>query len=307
MNRTRRAFTFFSLLLGLLARLATAATFTVVNTNDSGTGSLRQAMTDANAGGAGPHTIAFDIPGSGVQTITLLSALPALNISSGGVTIDATTQPGYAGTPLVAVTCTDPGTIVFQIFGSGGGTIKGFSIGGCGLAISPGANSPLTVQACHLGVDAAGTSATPNSQAISLASTTFLIGGPTAADRNIISGNSGWGIFIGSATGGTIQNNYIGTDITGTVALPNGTGVTIQGGNGSGILVGGPGTGNLISGNTADGLDVGFFAVDVTIQGNLIGTDVNGTAALPNALGIGIGSPSPTDLVRESRIAYTRA
>jgi parallel beta-helix repeat protein len=296
MNRTRRAFKFFALLF-LSARFAMAATFTVINTNDSGSGSLRQAITDANGAGAGPHTIAFDIPGSGVQTITLLTALPAVNISSGGVTIDATTQPGYAGSPRVAITCTDPGLIVFQIFGSGGGTVKGFSIGGCGLAISPGANSPLTVQACHLGVDAAGTTVTPNSQGIALASTTFLIGGPTAADRNIISGNSVWGIFIGSATGGTIQNNYIGTDVTGTVALPNGTGVTIQGGGGSGVLVGGPGTGNLISGNTNDGFDVGFFAIDVTIQGNFIGTDVTGTAALPNALGISTDNPSPTGLV----------
>ncbi len=272
--------------------LVTAATFTVINTNDSGAGSLRQAITDANGAGAGPHTIAFDIPGSGVQTITLLSALPALTISSGGVTIDATTQPGYAGTPLVAVTCTDPGLIVFQIFSSGGGTVKGLSIGGCGLGISPGGNSPLTVQACHLGVDAAGTAATPNVQGISLAGTTFLIGGPTAADRNIISGNSQWGIFIGSMTGGTIQNNYIGTDVTGTVALPNGTGLTIAGGNGSGVLIGGPGGENLISGNTNDGIDVGFFAVDVTIQNNLIGTDVNGTAPIANG-GSGIVASSP--------------
>ena len=63
-------------LLGLLLPLAAsslaAATFTVTNTNDSGAGSLRQAITDANGSG-GPHTIAFDILGSGVQTIAVAS------------------------------------------------------------------------------------------------------------------------------------------------------------------------------------------------------------------------------------------
>jgi hypothetical protein len=291
MNRSRRAFTFLPVLLVLSVRSTAAATFTVINTSDSGTGSLRQAITDANGGGAGPHTIAFNIPGSGVQTITLSSSLPGLNVSSGGVTVDGTTQPGYAGSPLVEIDCGGAGLAVFQ-FAASGGTIKGLAIGNCGLAIGSGASTSLTVQACHIGVDAAGTTATPNSSGISIAEVNFLIGGPTAADRNIISSNSVQGIFIGALTGGTIQNNYIGTDTTGTVALPNGIGVNIAGGTSVPMLIGGPGTGNLISGNTGDGLDVGFFAMDVTIQGNLIGTDVNGTSALPNGgAGIGINAP----------------
>src|SRR5215831_20548565 len=104
MKRTRHAFWFVAL-LAFAARFAAAATFTVINTNDSGTGSLRQAITDANGAGAGPHTIAFNIPGSGVQTITLSSSLPAEVVPSGGLTIDGTTQPGYAGSPLVAIGC----------------------------------------------------------------------------------------------------------------------------------------------------------------------------------------------------------
>ncbi len=292
-HQGRALSTAFVLLLA--ACFARAATFTVINTNDSGAGSLRQAITDADAAGAGPHSIAFDIPGSGVQTISLASSLPAINVSSGGLTIDATTQPGYAGSPLVAIACSDMSLVVFSLAGSGG-TIKGLAIGGCGVAVSSGAATSTTVQACHLGVDAAGTTATPNNQGISIAETAFLIGGPGAADRNIISGNSDWGVFIGSLTTGTIQNNYIGTDVTGTVALPNGVGLSILGGS-SGILVGGPGTGNLISGNTGDGLDVGFYVADVTIQGNLIGTDVDGTVALPNAAGIVTQAPSPTGLV----------
>ena len=296
MNRTHRTVVLLSLLLVFAVDVVSAATFTVINTNDSGSGSLRQAITDANGAGAGPHTIAFDIPGSGVQTITQLSSLPAMDVSSGGLTIDATTQPGYGGSPLVAIACSDMNQVVFGIAGSGG-TIKGLAVGGCGIVISSGAATSITVQACQIGVDAAGTTATPNDQGISIAETAFLIGGPVAADRNIISANLEFAVFIGSLTTGTIQNNYIGTDVTGTVALPNGgPGLNVVGGS-TGILVGGPGSGNLISGNTGDGIDVGFFVADVTIQGNLIGTDVNGTVALPNAAGIVTVAPSPTGLV----------
>src|SRR4051794_32941511 len=73
------------------------ATFTVVNTFDLGAGSLRQAITDANAS-PGADTINFNIAPSGVQTIAVDSQLPAI---AGGVTIDATTEPGWVGTPVV--------------------------------------------------------------------------------------------------------------------------------------------------------------------------------------------------------------
>ncbi|HWZ87008.1 MAG TPA: right-handed parallel beta-helix repeat-containing protein [Thermoanaerobaculia bacterium] len=278
----------FALLVTASVRYAAGATFTVINTNDSGAGSLRQAITDANGGGAGPHTIVFDIPGSGVHAITLASGLP-ISLASGGLTIDGTTQPGYSGSPLIAVTCSM--SMVVFAFADSPGTVKGLSVGNCGIAVTADSGGPITVQACHIGVDAAGTAALPNEQGISLAGTTLVIGGPSIADRNIISGNQLWGIFVGSFTGGTIQNNYIGTDATGTAALPNGTGLTIQGGLGTGILVGGPGMGNIISGNTNNGLEVGFGALDVTIQSNLIGTDINGTAALPNGVGIAGGGP----------------
>ncbi len=76
------------------------ATFTVTNTNDSGAGSLRQAILDANAL-AGADTITFNIAGTGVHTITLTSALPTI---SGQVTINATTESDFAGTPLIVLT-----------------------------------------------------------------------------------------------------------------------------------------------------------------------------------------------------------
>src|SRR5260370_22422906 len=78
------------------ARFSAGVTFTVINTNDSGPGSLRQAILDANAN-AGPDTIRFSIS-SGPQAIAPLSPLPTI---TDPVTIDGTTQPGYSGAPLI--------------------------------------------------------------------------------------------------------------------------------------------------------------------------------------------------------------
>ena len=74
-------------------------TFVVINTNDAGSGSLRQALLDANAT-AGIDSINFNIPGTGPFTITPLSPLPTV---TGPVNINATTQPGYAGSPIVGL------------------------------------------------------------------------------------------------------------------------------------------------------------------------------------------------------------
>src|SRR5215207_10713434 len=74
------------------------ATFTVTNVGDTGVGSLRQAILDANAA-PGADVVAFDIPGAGIHTITpTLDILPA---STGPLLVDGATQPGYAGRPLI--------------------------------------------------------------------------------------------------------------------------------------------------------------------------------------------------------------
>ena len=86
-----------ALLVLALATNAGATTFTVTNSSDSGMGSLRQAILDANAqqvtGGQGcaPHSIVFAIPGSGLHTIRPLSQLPKFNIP---ITVDGYSQPG---------------------------------------------------------------------------------------------------------------------------------------------------------------------------------------------------------------------
>ena len=83
------------------------ATFTVTDTSDnvSDTGSLRYAITQSNL--TGPNTIDFKISGTGVQTMTPATALPAATVP---VTIDGTTQPGYSGKPLIVLDGTSAGS-----------------------------------------------------------------------------------------------------------------------------------------------------------------------------------------------------
>ena len=98
-------------------------TFSVTNTNDSGPGSLRQAILDSNAANGGINTISFAIAGQGVQTITPISLLPPI---SNSVLIDGFTQAGYAGTPLIDLSGIQAG---LTITGSGV-TVRGLDING---------------------------------------------------------------------------------------------------------------------------------------------------------------------------------
>ena len=126
------------------------------------------------------------------------------------------------------------------------------------------------------------------------------IGGTTSGTRNVISGNTNDGVEISGAgtTGNVVTGDYIGTDITGTVAIANGTGVKI-GTSASGNTIGGltstPGTGagNVISGNATGVSDTG--GGDDLILGNLVGTNAAGTAAVGNTLdGIDVGTSGDT-------------
>src|SRR5215813_13008971 len=86
----------------VLASPVWASTFTVTNTLDAGTNSFRWAIDQVNLT-PGPHRIAFNIPGSGVRTIHLLTDVASI---SNTVAIDGTTQPGYnpnGGGPLIEI------------------------------------------------------------------------------------------------------------------------------------------------------------------------------------------------------------
>lgn len=265
-----------------------AATFTVTNPNDSGTGSLRQAILDANAT-PGSDAINFSI-GSGLQTIMPLASLPEITDS---VVIDATTQPGFAGQPIIELDCrrfsANPNRAVLQIT-AGNSVVRGFVInrftdGGIRLMTNGG----NLVEGNYIGIDAAGTSST-NSRGNGISvdgSSNNIIGGTTPAARNVISATNSNGISIfGGAVSNTIQGNYIGTNAAGTAALGNSSsGVFLSTSNN---IIGGTTAGarNIISANASGITIVGssfLFASGNVIQGNYIGTNAAGTLDLGNS------------------------
>jgi titin len=269
-------------LAALVAPQGTAATLSITNTADSGAGSLRQAMLDATNG---LDEIIFQIPGTGVQTIVLLSALPAITHP---VVIDGTTQPGYAGTPLIEINGAGGDGYAGLRLQTANSTIKGLAINRFatqGLLIQ-GAGSNL-VQGNFIGTDPSGTIAWGNSlQGIWLnGSSGNLIGGTNAFEGNLIAGNGDAGLYLLSSGSNTIQGNFIGTTATGTAALRNANnGIYLR--NAPGNMVGGvaPAARNVISGNGGSGVYLyGLATTGNLVQGNYIGTDTNGSLAMPNA------------------------
>jgi hypothetical protein len=112
---------------------ATDGVFVVTTTADSGPGSLRQAILDSNTAIGGPNTIDFAITGKGVQTIAPASSLPVITTS---VLIDGSSQPGYVGTPLVALDTQSSGSADGLTITGSDVTVRGLSVGGFGLGSS---------------------------------------------------------------------------------------------------------------------------------------------------------------------------
>lgn len=261
-----------------------AAVRMVTNTNDSGSGSLREAITLSNVA-SDVDTIQFSI-GSGVQTITLLTQLP---IITNPITIDGTTQNGFNGTPLIEINGNAKACFILR---AGNSVIRSLSIFNCsinGIYVEGLNSTNITIAGNYVGIRADGITAFANGQeGITLAvpqTTNNVIGGTTVADRNVISGNGLSGISLDDVVNNKVIGNYIGVSADGTTAVPNGGyGVLIYDRSDYNIIGGAaPGEGNLISGNTLDGVSLqGTGTVGNQVLGNHIGTNAAGTAALPN-------------------------
>jgi hypothetical protein len=258
--------------------------YIVTNTNDSGAGSLRDAINQLNGGNPAYTTeIDFNISGSGVQTINLLSALPA--ISRLGVFINGLTEPGSSpGTPLIQLNGASAGAKVDGLF------VLGANFVGEGLIISNFSNDGIylattavgsEILSCFVGTNGSGTAVQGNSgNGIEVASTNNLIGN-SGGYRNIVSGNGANGISLDSgATGNNVLGNYVGTNAAGTAALANGNiGLLVLSNNN--LLGYTTGLGNVLSGNGA-GLVVFNGASGNRVEGNFIGTNAAGTTTLAN-------------------------
>jgi hypothetical protein len=302
------------LVCSLAAASLGATTFTVTNTNDSGAGSLRQALLDADANG-GPDTVAFAIPGgdpgcsvAGVCTIALASPLAQVN---GPVVIDGYTQPGSsANTDPVA----DDAVLLVVLSGSALSNGNGLQIAGGattvrGLVINGFTGSGITivgtdgdvVEGNFLGTDASGTTAVPNGAGGGhgvdiLAGNGHTVGGLAPAARNVISGNVYTGIRISVLDDITIVGNLIGTQRDGASPLgngANGVGFEFGGSTGTGDMVGGraAGAGNVIAYNGADGVFLQPNMKSIPIVGNSmfanvrVGIDLSCCSPLPNDAG----------------------
>ncbi len=271
------------------ARSSFASTFTVTNTNDSGAGSLRQAILDANAS-MGLDTIDFDIPGAGVHTIAPTSALPSV---TDPVIIDGYTQPGSSPNTLavgddavlqIEIDGTSTGGTGIRINGPGGSTVRGLVINRCNTsAIRISSSNDNVIEGNFIGTDSTGMTISGLSAwltYLSGSSANNRIGGTTPAARNVIAGDEGGGgssILVEVSNDNLVQGNYIGVNAAGVAALPTVTNVTLHLSSSSGNVVGGtaPGAGNVIFGQ---GAAVYLHNVtNTTVQGNFIGTDATGT------------------------------
>jgi len=273
---------------------AIAATYTVTNNNDSGAGSLRQAILDANSN-PGADIIVFD----NAYTIQPTSALPNITDeveingytgSPGGATANSAASPApFNGTLTVELDGTSAGASNGLNFdtGSEGSSVRGLVINNfeqSGIAIGV---DDITIAGNFIGVDTAGTTAIPNNDnGIYISDgSNATIGGSSAADRNVISGNADNGIFFDSAAAThTIAGNIIGLSSLGSAALPNGSnGIAIQQTNQ--VTVGGSSSAakNIISGNTGNGVWMSG-ATGTVVAGNYIGTNYDGTVDLGNGV-----------------------
>lgn len=284
--------------------MSTGTVFTVTSAADSGAGSLRQAILNANAN-PGTDTIRFQIA-TAAPTIVPMTALPAI---SDAVVLDGTSQTGYAGTPLVTLdgSAAPVGSSGLILANHTGSTIRGLTIvnfskgftgtfiDAAGISIRNGGGH--TIQGNYIGTDGVAAKANGYSGIMVNSSNNNLIGGTTALARNVISGNRSLGIYIVNplSVDNRVQGNYIGVNAAGTGALPNGAPTTSNGG----IVIAGFGPGgaipvgrNVIGGTEADaGNLIAFERFGVRVVGSS-GNRILGNRMHDNGAGIVLDSGS---------------
>ncbi|NML24397.1 cadherin domain-containing protein [Zoogloea dura] len=276
----------------------------LANKGADGKVSLREAITAANntANGSLADLITFSISASGVQTISLSSALPGI---TDAVIINGATEPGYAGSPLIAI---DGGNSIGNMLtlgtGSSGSTLRGLNLQnftGYGIYINGSSNN--TIAGNYLGTNAAGDApaGTSTNPIVINNGNNNLIGGSTAAERNVIAGNYYSGLLsTGTSTGNLVRGNYFGINAAGTTIVGSAIIQIEMASPGNTIGGSGVGQGNVISGKLTDVwdfIDLWEVASNTVIQGNIIGLNAAGTAALTSTGNDGIYIRSNNNLI----------
>ncbi len=272
-------------------------TFIVRNTNDDNNpGSLRYAIGQSNAT-PGTNTINFDIAASGLQTIAILTALPTITVP---VTIDGTTERGYANSPLIELNGSGVGKGVDGLdIAAGNSTVRGLVIDrftGEGISLSVAGSD--TISNNFIGTNPAGGAAAANGLdgiLVQSSSNANII------SSNVISGNLANGIYLngqagGSATtttsGNIISGNRIGVDVSGQQVIGNaGDGVNLSGAPTTTIGGTTASARNIVSGNLT-GILVSAGSDNSIIEGNYVGTNLGGTRPLGNSATSTVPNPS---------------
>jgi hypothetical protein len=264
------------------------------------------AMREAKPSGVGPNygNVISGNTEEGVRIEGGSGSLVLGNYIGTNLPGDAALPNGSHGVEIV----NSPGNVIGSPVGDGGNVISGN--GGEGVKIHGDASAGNSVAANHIGVNKDGTAeiGNANSGIYVIHSTDTTIGGTTANERNVISGNHGFaGIAIcgnpvfcggedmdsgtGDASGTQVMGNYVGTDVSGNGAIPNaGSGVTVDGA--SNVVIGGlaPAAGNVLSGNGSGGLALFSGTNNSLVASNHIGVSESGMSAVPNLDGIYLDS-----------------
>ncbi|HKS22367.1 MAG TPA: IPT/TIG domain-containing protein [Thermoanaerobaculia bacterium] len=261
------------------ASAAVTSTTIIVRTNaDSGTGSLRQAILDADSGVCGPNCIiGFNVP-AGQETISISTSLPSL--TGMGIFVDGQSQPTYPGTRITIDGANDTQTNpVLELNG------QNHYVRGMAIVRGHVEGVRVTGGGSHQLIDVWVGTADGNTAAGNFDGVVIDSGG-NIISNDVISGNNGSGVVVkGSFSNAAIVGNKIGTNAAGTAALPNHT-------DGIQFILGAHGSsagGNVISGNTNSGVYVNGapgIANVINVSGNKIGTNAAGTAAIPNGAGV---------------------
>ena len=232
--------------------------------------------------------IRFDLLTGDTSIEAGASGLGALPIIRDAVTIDGTTQEGFAGTPLVELR--GPSTVAgLHGVDSSGCTIRGLVVNGFASGISFGSSTgpdlvDVAIEGCFIGTDPTGTVKIGNSIGVRFDPSTGMnnctVGGTVPEARNLISGNNvGYNIATGAdCHDNFVLGNLIGTDITGENAIPNsleGIKILDAGPNFIGGLQ--PGARNVVSGN---GIQISMALGLIVIQGNYVGVSATGTESI---------------------------
>ncbi len=251
------------------------------------------ASTNPLIGGSGGANTGNVISGNAGRGIYILagSNSPVIRGNYIGVNALGTAAIANTGNPGIEIAASANATIG----GTGGAATLNLisGNGGRGIILTTGSNT-ATIQGNYIGVDLSGTTAVPNGNSgIELnASTNCLIA------SNLISGNSGRGIYaLAASHSPVIQSNSIGINATGIAAIPN-TNSGIEISASTNPLIGGPSgasTRNLISGNAGRGIYILAGSNSPVIQGNYIGVNATGTAAIPNTSNNGIDISASTN------------